>query len=77
MDYTGRGRNGGAWERLGLAEEHAMAKPRARWEVRETKGKGRRFASKKDAVRHARRKARATGRDQVVLDTRDLSFLDR
>lgn len=54
-----------------------MAKTRARWEVREAKGKGRRFASKKDAIQHARRRARTTGRDQVVLDTRDLSFLDR
>lgn len=47
-----------------------MAKRRPRWQVLEYRGKARPFARKADAVRHARRRARETGRAQVVVDTR-------
>ncbi|HYE99878.1 MAG TPA: hypothetical protein VEJ18_13250 [Planctomycetota bacterium] len=47
-----------------------MAVRQARWEVRGGRGAARRFARKADAVRHARRRARTTGRVQLVLDTR-------
>ena len=46
-----------------------MAKRQPRWQVLEDKGKARRFARKADALRHARRRARSTGRVQLVLDT--------